>query len=284
VVRRQWRGASLRSAHDDVLHIVAQVYEGTSFLAAHPGGGESITLVAGEDASEDFMAIHSSDAKRQLVQFHIGTFETSPSAATSAPVDAEAVDGPDSPFLVKNRWKPAVLESIENVSHDSRIYRFALGHPDQPLGLPIGAHAYTRLKRKVLRPKAGGAEGETELVEGDQWVQRAYTPVSLPDARGFIDLLIKYAPPPSRWLASWCPRSHRIYHPVDSFEGGKMTMGFNELVIGDKVEFKGPIGHFVWQAPGLALWKNVERRVRKVGMICGGSGARSPALVIHAAG
>ena len=36
-----------------------EVYDGTPFLKAHPGGAESITILAGEDASEDFMAIHS---------------------------------------------------------------------------------------------------------------------------------------------------------------------------------------------------------------------------------
>lgn len=36
-----------------------QVYDGTGFLKKHPGGAESITIVAGQDASEDFNAIHS---------------------------------------------------------------------------------------------------------------------------------------------------------------------------------------------------------------------------------
>ena len=39
--------------------VKGEVYDGTGFLAKHPGGSESITLVAGEDASDDFMAIHS---------------------------------------------------------------------------------------------------------------------------------------------------------------------------------------------------------------------------------
>lgn len=43
-----------------------EVYDGTGFLKLHPGGPESITLAAGEDATEDFMAIHSSDAKQQV--------------------------------------------------------------------------------------------------------------------------------------------------------------------------------------------------------------------------
>lgn len=36
-----------------------EVYDGTGFLKKHPGGAESITIVAGQDASEDFSAIHS---------------------------------------------------------------------------------------------------------------------------------------------------------------------------------------------------------------------------------
>lgn len=39
--------------------VKGEVYDGTGFLAKHPGGSESITLVAGEDATDDFMAIHS---------------------------------------------------------------------------------------------------------------------------------------------------------------------------------------------------------------------------------
>jgi nitrate reductase (NAD(P)H) len=45
-----------------------EVYDGTAFLKDHPGGGDSILLVAGEDASEDFMAIHSADGRAQLAK------------------------------------------------------------------------------------------------------------------------------------------------------------------------------------------------------------------------
>ena len=45
-----------------------EVYDGTPFLNEHPGGGDSITLVAGEDASEDFFAIHSAEGKAKLAQ------------------------------------------------------------------------------------------------------------------------------------------------------------------------------------------------------------------------
>lgn len=48
--------------------VKGQVYDGTEFLKEHPGGGDSIMLVAGEDATEDFMAIHSPEGKRKLAK------------------------------------------------------------------------------------------------------------------------------------------------------------------------------------------------------------------------
>ena len=51
-----------------------------------------------------------------------------------------------------------------------------------------------------------------------------------------------------------------------------MTVGFAQLAIGDVVELKGPIGHFVWLGNGMARIHGKEQRVREVGMVCGGSG------------
>jgi nitrate reductase (NAD(P)H) len=51
-----------------------------------------------------------------------------------------------------------------------------------------------------------------------------------------------------------------------------MTLGFSELVIGDFVELKGPIGHFVWKGTGVAEIHGQERRIREIGLVCGGSG------------
>ena len=46
--------------------VKGEVYDATEYLSEHPGGADSILLAAGEDATEDFMAIHSSDAKKKL--------------------------------------------------------------------------------------------------------------------------------------------------------------------------------------------------------------------------
>ncbi|EKM57613.1 uncharacterized protein PHACADRAFT_170854 [Phanerochaete carnosa HHB-10118-sp] len=213
-----------------------EVYDATEYLQDHPGGADSILLVAGDDATEDFMAIHSIDAKQKLAEYHIGTLVGSlsePATVTSSSSDLNA------PFLDPKTWKVVTLTSIERVNHDSLIYRFALPHSDQPLGLPTGQHVFVRLKRKDT---------------GDM-VQRAYTPVSPENARGSIDFLIK------------------LYLPTGEYPtGGKMTVGFHQLEVGDTLELKGPLGSFIWQGSGTALWRGVPREVSEIGLVCGGSG------------
>jgi len=131
------------------------------------------------------------------------------------------------------------LTQVEQISHDSFIFRFALPHAEQPLGLPVGQHVFVRLARKDT--------GEV--------VQRAYTPVSWQDVKGSIDFLIK------------------LYLPSALYpQGGKMTIGFSQLLVGDKIELKGPLGSFQWKGQGTAIYKNVPRRVKEVGMVAGGSG------------
>ena len=117
------------------------------------------------------MAIHSEDAKKQLADFHIGTL------VGQMALKPEAMEADDlRTFLHPSKWKKVQLTSIQPLSKDSNIYRFALEREDQELGLSVGQHVYVRLRRK-------GAE----VVQ----VQRAYTPVSRQNDKGFIDLLIK---------------------------------------------------------------------------------------------
>ncbi|KAG6881303.1 hypothetical protein C0993_002019, partial [Termitomyces sp. T159_Od127] len=153
--------------------VCGEVYDATTYLNDHPGGSQSITLVAGQDATEDFMAIHSSDAKRKLAEYHIGTLVGEIKEST-APDDL-----PTSSFLRSNKWKAVTLRTVTDVSKDSKIFRFVLDHKERDLGLPIGQHVYVRLQRKV-----NGKADPAELV------QRAYTPVSRKDDRGFIDMLV----------------------------------------------------------------------------------------------
>jgi nitrate reductase (NAD(P)H) len=50
-----------------------KVYDATSFLNSHPGGADSIMLVAGTDCTEEFDALHSSKAREMLKDYYIGT-------------------------------------------------------------------------------------------------------------------------------------------------------------------------------------------------------------------
>lgn len=218
------------------------VYDGTAFLKDHPGGGESITLVAGEDATEDFMAIHSMDAKTQLRDFHVG--KLAPGALEGAGKASDEQEDPNAPFLHPKHWKESKLVEKIPISHDSRIFRFALDREDQKVGLPVGQHVYVR----VRTTGKDGEESET--------VQRAYTPFSGNEQKGYLDILIK------------------VYFPCAQFpQGGKMTNALENLKVGeDCVELKGPLGHFIFEGAGQVKIHGHSRRIKNVAMIAGGSG------------
>ena len=136
-------------------------------------------LVAGEDATEDFMAIHSSDAKKRLADFHIGSLLQDIRTKTFEE------DEPSGPFLHPKKWKKVVLVNVKDVSGNAKIFRFSLPYQEQELGLPVGQHVYVRLRRNIAhQDNAGKEQGEL--------VQRAYTPLSERRTKGFIDMLIKY--------------------------------------------------------------------------------------------
>ena len=162
-----------------------QVYNGSGFFKDHPGGAHSIQLVAGEDATEDFLAIHSFDAQKQLAEFHIGTFQAD--RTTSEGHIATAIEDVDhaTPFLHAKRWKTVKLAHVRDISKDTKIFRFALSDAGQGLGLPIGNHIYVRLKRK------GSGTEEKQ----NNFIQRAYTPLLEQRDMGFMDLLVKCVRP-----------------------------------------------------------------------------------------
>lgn len=51
-----------------------------------------------------------------------------------------------------------------------------------------------------------------------------------------------------------------------------MTVGFNLLQIGETVDLKGPLGSFVWKGNGAASWRGKARKLKEIGLVCGGSG------------
>nr|XP_035945117.1 NADH-cytochrome b5 reductase 2 isoform X1 [Halichoerus grypus] len=140
---------------------------------------------------------------------------------------------------------PLPLIEKEQITHNTRRFRFGLPSPDHVLGLPVGNYVH-------LLAKIDGV-----------LVVRAYTPVSSDDDRGFVDLIIKI----------YFKNVHPNYP-----EGGKMTQYLENMKIGDTILFRGPTGRLFYHKPGnfsIKAYKTSEpekKLVSHLGMIAGGTG------------
>mmetsp|Transcript_31111 Transcript_31111/g.69120 ORF Transcript_31111/g.69120 Transcript_31111/m.69120 type:complete len:849 (+) Transcript_31111:85-2631(+) len=219
-----------------------KVYDATPFLEEHPGGAESILIVGGMDATEDFNAIHSSKAKAMLKDYYLGELVES-KASTAEPAKPQPVPSTStSTELValnpREKISLRMTERIE-VSPNSRIYRFALPSPEHKLGLPCGKHLFVY----------ANVNGES--------VMRAYTPISSDDDKGKLDLLIKVY--------------FKNQHP-NFPEGGKMSQYLDSLQVGDEITVKGPVGHFVYEGRGAYQMHKHKGVAKHFSMLAGGTG------------
>ncbi|XP_070687042.1 NADH-cytochrome b5 reductase 2 [Pempheris klunzingeri] len=137
------------------------------------------------------------------------------------------------------------LVDKQEISHDTKKFRFGLPSATHVLGLPVGQHVY-------LSAKVNGS-----------LVVRAYTPVSSDEDQGYVDLVVKVY--------------YKNCHP--SFpEGGKMSQYLDNMAIGDTMDFRGPNGLLVYKGNGLLSIrpdKKSEPKVckfKRIGMIAGGTG------------
>ena len=81
------------------------------------------------------------------------------------------------PAIQKAEFTVFPLIHLEDVSHNTKLFRFGLKHPRQSLELPIGKHI------SVL-----GYD------ENNEEVRRPYTPTTLADTLGHFDLVVKIYP------------------------------------------------------------------------------------------
>lgn len=246
-----------------------RVFDGTRFLEAHPGGAESILISAGMDATEDFDAIHSAKAKSMLEEYLVGELveggsdeeeeeeevkEKNGVATVAAAADAvsAAAGGQNSsspPVALDPRQKrafPLVLK--ERLSENTRLFRFALPTPGHVLGLPVGKH--------VFLYGAAQQHGGTEIM-------RAYTPISSDADAGKFELVVK------------------VYD--DKLGGGMMSRWLDSLSIGDAVNVKGPVGHFVYEGNGVCSVHRKRVVARAMTFIAAGTGITPCYAVIRAA-
>ncbi|KAL6257098.1 hypothetical protein P5V15_012031 [Pogonomyrmex californicus] len=143
----------------------------------------------------------------------------------------------------------------DEISHDTRKFRFGLPTPNHVLGLPVGQHVH--LTAKV----------------GEEVVIRSYTPVSSDDDRGYVDLVIKVY--------------FKNAHPKFP-EGGKLSQYLENMKIGDTIDFRGPSGRLVYRGNGNVSIKllrkepPIEYNVKKMVMLAGGTGITPMLQLIRA--
>ena len=158
-------------------------------------------------------------------------------------------------FLDRER-KSATLVGKESLSHDVCRFRFALPNPRMVFGLPIGKHF------KIWAPNAEGVKpgewnGRADAEADHDEVHRTYSPTSSNADVGHFEMVLK------------------IYKGgvVDRFpDGGKVSQYLDSLPIGAKLDVAGPYGLVEYAGKGKFLIRRKERKVRRVGMIAGGTG------------
>ncbi|KAL7509508.1 hypothetical protein ACHAXN_010964 [Cyclotella atomus] len=227
-----------------------KVYDCTEYLDLHPGGADSILINAGEDATEDFVAIHSTKATKMLDKFYIGDLDL-----------ASLDDGEEKKEEVAERICPKtgrlvaldpkhkqafVLQEKTVLSRDSFELNFALQSHEHVLGLPTGKHIFL-----------------TADVNGEL-VMRRYTPITSDYDVGHVKFVIKAYPPCERF-------------PM----GGKFSQHLDSLKIGDTVDMRGPVGEFDYHGNGKFLMEHNECFATHFNMIAGGTGI-TPVMQIAA--
>ncbi|KAK9270429.1 hypothetical protein L1049_026008 [Liquidambar formosana] len=242
------------SADSAWIIVHGQVYDCTPFLKDHPGGADSILINAGTDSTEEFDAIHSDKAKKMLEDYRIGELimdssTPSPSDSVHGVAPIKEIAPLRSVALVPREKIPCKLVSKTSVSHNVRIFRFALPLNDQILGLPVGKHIFlcATIEEKLC--------------------MRAYTPTSAVDAVGYFDLAIKI-----------------YFKGVDPKfpKGGVMSQYLDSLPIGSILDVKGPLGHIEYTGRGNFIVQGKNKFAKKLAMIAGGTGITPIYQVIQA--
>ncbi|KAL2255840.1 hypothetical protein VTK26DRAFT_2628 [Humicola hyalothermophila] len=114
------------------------------------------------------------------------------------------------------------LEDVEIVNHNTKRLRFRLPEDDMVSGLHVASAVLTKFKP----------------LNAEKAVIRPYTPINDEDAKGYIDLLVKKYP------------------------DGPMSTHLHDMVPGQRLEVKGPIPKYPWEA----------NKHKHIALIAGGTG------------
>ncbi|XP_062110766.1 nitrate reductase [NADH]-like [Humulus lupulus] len=233
------------------------IYDCTRFVKDHPGGADSILINAGTDCTEEFEAIHSDKARKMLEGYRIGELITSGNdsgGSSNALSHLETIKEAPTMMtravaLVPRVKIPCKLVEKTSISHDVRVFKFALPSEDQVLGLPVGKHIFlcAAIDEKLC--------------------MRAYTPTSSVDEVGFFELLVKVY--------------FKNVHPKFP-NGGMMSQYLESLSLGSFLDVKGPLGHIEYLGRGQFSVHGQPKFAKKLAMLAGGTGITPIYQVVQA--
>jgi len=159
------------------------------------------------------------------------------------------------PLTLDGNKIPLKLVEKIIISHDTRLFRFALPSPKHVLGLPTGNHVHL-----------------SATVDG-KMVVRPYTPVSSDDDLGVMDLVVKVY--------------FKNVHPKFP-DGGKLSQYLNELALGETIDVRGPSGNLTYKGNGNFAIRPDKKtpasiiQVKHVNMVAGGSGITPMLQIVKA--
>jgi len=129
--------------------------------------------------------------------------------------------------LDPSKWVPLKLVEKTTLTENTAVYRFAYANPEATSGMAVASCLLTKAAIGSEKPDGSRAN-----------VLRPYTPISRPEAKGYLDLAVK------------------------TYPEGKMSQHIAGLKVGDELDFKGPILKTTYK----------PNEYTKVGMVAGGTG------------
>ena len=293
--------------HDDEndcwLVVKGKVYDVNAYLkdGSHPGGNASITMNAGVDSTEDFEAVHSAKAWKQLETYVIGYLDPKddPNAAASAESTAHVTlssavatktkqpraTGPvnllqyalANPDLYGNTL---VGEAAEAAAFD-RMWAGArrVAPKDAPITLNPKKWVALEVDAKVplshdtilLRLKLDSPEHQCGLPVG----YHVYLRGEKNGEPGAKTVMRAYTPSSLNGTLGFVEFVIKVYFPNDAAaypEGGALTRYLNEVTVGEFVDAKGPAGEIKYDGKGVVWVHGLKKQVKQITMLAGGTG------------
>lgn len=177
-------------------------------------------------------------------------------------------------LLDKTRKRAQVLD-VHQISHDTKRIRLSCGGSKAILGLPVGKHfsVFAPNPQKCIDSKKWNGKDDPD--RGVKEIKRSYTPVTGNETKGYVDLVIKVYRPGTVKM----PDGREVVWE----DGGKMSLYFDSLSVGDSVEVTGPVGHIEYLGKGSFKVPGKTISSKHVGMMAGGTGITPALQVVTAA-